>query len=74
MFSRRWQRCTQTDASNSICDLKANCQQPDNLSWHSHLISFIFRIRRKLSEDADKNMGFQTPSRDEHEEEHLMRT
>lgn len=40
------------------CALKASCQQTDHLSQHLPLIFFISSIRRKLSEDADKNMGF----------------
>lgn len=40
------------------CDLKASCQQTDHLSQHLPLIFFISSMRRKLSEDADKNIGF----------------
>ena len=39
------------------CALKASCQQTDHLSQHLPLIFFI-SSRRKLSEDADKNMDF----------------
>ena len=40
------------------CDLKASCQQTDHLSQHLPLIFLISSMRRKLSEDADKNIGF----------------
>ena len=54
------------------CDLKANCQQTDHPRQHLAVIFFISRIRRKLSEDADKNMGFiEGTSREEHDQGHL---